>query len=128
MKVLGVSLCALTLTACFSVQHSYVGEKFLTSAPTAPGVRAVQVRHFVKHDRQFFWIHGGFPVGDALNGAQLAASEIGDHDGVVNLRIRDGQDVADLAVSHGPCVLQILCGMWSVWVEGDVVDFEEVKP
>jgi hypothetical protein len=91
-------------------------------------VRAVQVRHFVKHDRQFFWIHGGFPVGDALNGAQLAASEIGDHDGVVNLRIRDGQDVADLAVSHGPCVLQILCGMWSVWVEGDVVDFEEVKP
>ena len=128
MKHLFISLFALALTACFSIKHSYDGEKFLTSAPTAPGLRAVPVRHFVKHDRQFFWIHGGFPVGKPLNGAQLAADEVGDHAGVVNLRISEGQDIADLAVSHIPCVLQWVCGMWSVWVEGDVADFEEVKP
>ena len=128
MKILCISLCALALSACFSVRHSYQGEKFLTSAADAPGLRAVPVRHFALHDRQFFWIHGGIPVGQPLNGAALAASAIGEHDGVVNLKIRDGQDVADLAISHIPCVLQILCGTWSVWVEGDVVDFEEVKP
>jgi hypothetical protein len=91
-------------------------------------VRSVTVRHFAKHDRQFYWIHGGFPVGEPLNGAALAAAEIGDHDGVVNLRIRDGQDIPDLAVSHLACILTIVCGQWSVWVEGDVVDFQEVKP
>jgi hypothetical protein len=128
MKILSVSLCALVLTACFSVQHSYTGEKFLTSAPEAPGVRSVKVRHFAKHDRQLSLIHGGIPLGQPLNGAALAAAEIGEHDGVVNLRIRDGQDIPDLAVSHIACVLTILCGQWSVWVEGDVVDFEKGKP
>jgi hypothetical protein len=128
LRIFSISLCALTFSACFSVRHSYQGEKFLTSAAEAPGLRSVPVRHFALHDRQFFWIHGGFPVGEPLNGAALAAGQIGEHDGVVNLRIRDGQDIADLAVSHIPCVLQWVCGMWSVWVEGDVVDFEEVKP
>ena len=128
MKTFIVSLCALALSACFSVRHGYQGEKFLTSATTAPGMRAVPVRHFVRHDRQFFLIHGGIPLGEPLNGAELAAREIGEHEGVVNLRMRDGQDIVDLLISHGPCVLQILCGNWSVWVEGDVVDFEEVKP
>jgi hypothetical protein len=129
MKLLGLSLCALALSACFSVRHSYRGEKFLTAAPQVPGVRAVKVvRHFARQDRQFFLVHGAVPLGPPLNGAALAAREIGEHDGVVNLRIRDGQDIADLAVSHGPCVLQLLCGMWSVWVEGDVVEFVEVEP
>jgi hypothetical protein len=27
------------------------------------------------------------------------------HDGVVNLRIRDGQDLTDAFISHIPCVL-----------------------
>ena len=128
MKALCISLCALTLSACFSVRHSYRGEKFLTAAPEVPGVRTLRVRHFARQDRQFFLIHGAVPLGPPLNGAALAAREIGEHDGVVNLRIRDGQDVADLAVSHAVCVLQLLCGTWSVWVEGDVVDFEVVEP
>ena len=128
MKIVCISLCALTLSACFSVKHSYQGEKFLTSAPVAPGMRTVPVRHFAVHDRQFFLIRGGVPLGQPLNGAALAANEIGEHDGVVNLRIRDGQNFTDLAISHVACVLQILCGTWSVWVEGDVADFEEVKP
>jgi hypothetical protein len=125
MRILGISLCALALSACFSVRHSYRGDKFLTAAAEVPGVETVKIRHFVRQDRQFFLIHGAVPLGPPLNGASLAAREIGEHAGVVNLRIRDGQDAADLAVSHGICVLQLLCGMWSVWVEGDVVDLAE---
>ena len=128
MRAFIVPLCALALAGCFSVRHSYQGEKFLTSAPGVAGMRAVPVRHFVKHDRQFFWIHGGIPVGEPLNGAALAASEVGDHDGVVNLRLSDGQDFLDVIVTHTvPFVLGIFCGTWSVWAEGDVVDFEEAK-
>jgi hypothetical protein len=124
MKTLGISLCALALSACFSVRHSYPGQKFLTAAPEVPGVRTVKVRHFARQDRQFFLLHGAVPLGSPLNGPALAAKEIGAHDGVVNLRIREGQDVADAAVSYGACVLQLLCGTWSVWVEGDVVEVE----
>ena len=65
-------------------------------------------------------------TGCATQETALAASQIGDHDGVVNLRLRDGQDLTDTLISHVPCVLTLFCGTWSTWAEGDVVDFEEV--
>jgi hypothetical protein len=119
-------LLLLPLAGCFTVQHSYTGDKLLTSAPTIAGQSVTKVRHFEAHDRQFFWLHGGFPVGEDLNGAALAAREAGNHDAVVNLKLADGQDFLDMAVSHVACVLTLFCGTWSVWVEGDVVDFAEV--
>jgi hypothetical protein len=128
MKTLGLSLCVLALSACFSVRHGYRGEKFLTAAPEVPGVKTVKLRHFALQDRQLFLIHGAVPLGSPLNGAALAAREVGEHAGVVNLRIREGQDVMDVAVSYGACILQLLCGTWSVWVEGDVVELAETKP
>ena len=118
-------LVAALCTGCFSVRHAYDGPKILSADPAVGSLDAKVVRHFEVQDRQFFWIHGGIPVGEALNGAALAAAQIGEHDGVVNLRIREGQDLRDLVITHGLCVLTILCGEWSVWVEGDVVDFEE---
>jgi hypothetical protein len=119
---------ALTLASgCFSVRHAYDGDKLLTSDPDVPGYRQQSVRHFAVHQRRFYWIHGGYPVGPIPNGAQMAANEVGDHGGVVNLRIREGQDLRDLAISHVACVLTIFCGSWSVWTEGDVVDFQEVE-
>jgi hypothetical protein len=117
---------ALAASGCFAVHHGYAGPKVMTPDPDIPGVRAHEVSHFKRRDRQFFWIHGAFPVGEDLNGAELAAREMGEHDGVVNLRIRDGQDLTDAFISHVPCVLTLICGTWSVWAEGDVVDFEEV--
>ena len=122
-RILGLVL-ALAASGCFTARHGYAGPKLMTSDPDIPGVRLHPVSHFTARDRQFFWIHGAFPVGEDLNGAALAAREIGNHDGVVNLRIRDGQDLTDAFISHIPCVLTLLCGTWSVWVEGDVVDFE----
>jgi hypothetical protein len=116
---------ALGASGCFTVRHTYTGPKVMTPDAAIPGVRARKVAHFDVRDRQFFWIHGGFPVGEDLDGAQLAARQIGSHDGVVNLRIRDGQDLTDAFISHIPCVLTLICGTWSVWAEGDVVDFEE---
>jgi hypothetical protein len=123
-RILALGL-ALAASGCFTVRHSYSGAKPMTADPDIAGVRARKVAHFAVRDRQFFWIHGGFPVGEPLNGAELAARQIGPHDGVVNLRIRDGQDLTDAFISHVPCVLTLICGTWSVWAEGDVVDFEE---
>lgn len=118
-----LALCA----GCFSVRHAYDGPKVLTPDPTIGSLDVRTVRHFTVQDRQFYWLHGGIPVGTDLNGAALAAAQVGVHDGVVNLRIRDGQDLQDLVITHGVCVLTLLCGQWSVWVEGDVVDFEEAS-
>lgn len=114
-------LAALLATGCFPVQHAYHGSKKLTTGPGLHESTRV-VGHFEAHDRQFFWLHGGVPVGDPLNGAELAARAAGSHDGVINLRIADGQDFTDMAITHVACVLSLLCGTWSVWVEGDVVD------
>ena len=119
-------LMTTAVAGCFTVQHRYDGPKLLTPDPDVPGVKVAVVKHFKVHRRQFFWIHGGIPVGEPLNGAALAAREIGDHDGVVNLKLGDGQDVID-ALIHIPCLLGIVCGSWSAWAEGDVVDFEEVQ-
>jgi hypothetical protein len=126
-KLLAAALPVL-LSGCFTVRHSYDGPKVMTSDASIPGFETRKVRHFEARDRQFFWFHGGIPVGEPLNAAALAAREIGDHDGVVNLRIGDGQDVVD-ALIHIPCVLSLLCGTWSAWAEGDVVDLqlEEVQ-
>jgi hypothetical protein len=125
-KALASLLLALATTACFAVRHTYQGDKFLTADATPDGAPVTKVRQFRAHDRQFFWLHGGIPVGKDLNGAELAAAEAGPHDGVVNLRLSDGQDFADMAITHVFCVLSILCGTWSVWAEGDVVDVEEM--
>lgn len=125
-RILSIGL-ALAASGCFTVRHSYDGPKVMTSDPEIPGVRVKKVAHFAVRDRQFYWIHGRFPVGEALNGAALAAGQIGDHDGVVNLRIRDGQDLTDAFISHVPCILTLVCGTWSAWAEGDVVDFEEAR-
>ena len=97
MKFWLALLLVLPLGGCFTVRHSYDGDRVLTSAPSIKGYRARTIRHFEKHDRQFFWLHGGFPVGEDLNGAELAASEIGTHDAVVNLKLRDGQNLTDTA-------------------------------
>ena len=122
-----VALLCLGMSGCFSVRHTYDGPKFLTPDARVEGHAARKVEHFAVHDRQFFLFHGGVPIGDDLNGAELAASQIGGHDGVVNLRLSDGQDFADVFITHIPCVLSLLCGTWSVWAEGDVVDLEEAR-
>lgn len=114
------------LFGCFTVRHSYDGPKILTSDARVAGREMRVVRHFAARDRQFFWLHGGYPVGDDLNGAELAASQADGHDAVVNLRLSDGQDFPDMVITHVPCLLSLLCGTWSVWVEGDVADFQEV--
>ena len=122
-KALTLLLAALPLAGCFTVRHSYHGEKLLTTDPAPPGRQVRQVRHFQAHDRQFFWLHGGIPVGEPLNAAALAAKQAEGHDAVVNLRISDGQNLTDLLISHVPCVLTLICGTWSAWAEGDVVDY-----
>jgi hypothetical protein len=127
MQRLTSLLLLLPLVGCFTVRHEYGGNKLLTSAPEVEGYEVQKVRHFERHDRQFFWLHGGIHVGEDLNGAKLAAAEIGSHDAVVNLQLRDGQSLADTFITHIPCVLSLLCGTWSVWVEGDVVDLEAVR-
>ena len=116
-------LLVLPLLGCFTVRHEYDGDKLLTTGPTLDGRSVTKVRHFEVHDRQFFWIHGGFPVGEPLNAAALAAKQAEGHDAVVNLKIYDGQNLTDLLISHVPCVLTLICGTWSAWAEGDVVDY-----
>jgi hypothetical protein len=81
------------------------------------------VRHFAAHDRQFFWLHGGVPTGKPLNALQMAADQAGSHPGVVNLVVKDGQNIPDILITHLPCVLSLLCGTWSAWAEGDVVEY-----
>ena len=131
MRRLAASLAlvaALPLAAgCFTVTHRYTGPMPLTNAPGLERPSRV-VRHFEAHDRQFFWLHGGFPVGEPLNALALAAEEAESHDGVVNLHVRDGQNWLDILITHGPCVLSMLCGTWSAWAEGDVVDYTRAAP
>ena len=122
-RFLSLLLAIVPLSGCFTVRHSYSGEKLLTTDPAPPGRGVRLVRHFEAHDRQFYWIHGGFPVGEPLNAAALAAAQAEGHDAVVNLAIRDGQNITDLLISHVPCVLTLICGTWSAWAEGDVVDY-----
>jgi hypothetical protein len=124
-RIVALGIAAVSLAGCFSVRHAYDGPKLLTPDPALDARPVRVIRHFARHERQFFWLHGGVPTGKNLNGAQLAADEAADHDGVVNLRISDGQDFTDVLISHVPCVLTIFCGSWSVWVEGDVADVAE---
>jgi len=120
-RILVGLLAALVQTGCFQVHYAYDGPKLLTTAPGV-GTRARVVRHFEVHRRQFYWLFGLVPVGERVNGAEIAAAEAGGADGVVNLELADGQDLLDYAISNGLCLLQLLCGSWSVWVEGDVVE------
>jgi len=110
-------------SGCYTVHHAYHGEKILTNGPGLEQPTRV-VRHFEAHDRQFFWIHGGIPTGEPLNGLALAAQQADGHAGVVNLKVEEGQGFTDLLITHVPCILGIVCGTWSTWVEGDVVDYE----
>jgi hypothetical protein len=121
------ALAAATLSsACFTVQHRYQGDKILTNGAGLEEPTRV-VRHFAAHDRQFFWLHGGVPTGKPLNALQMAADEAGPHPAVVNLAVKDGQDLADILITHVPCLLSMLCGTWSAWAEGDVVDYSAPK-
>jgi len=126
MRTLALLLAVVLSSGCFTVRHSYDGDKFLTGDPSVPGVPLRVVGHFEAHDRQFFWLHGGLPRGEPLNGAALAAAEAEGHAGVVNLSLRDGQNFTDAFITHIPSILSLLCGTWSVWVEGDVVDTVDV--
>ena len=81
-KALSILLAIVPLAGCFTVRHAYDGDKLLTTDPSPPGRAVKLVRHFEAHDRQFFWIHGGFPVGESLNAAALAAKEADGHDAV----------------------------------------------
>lgn len=110
-------------SGCYTIHHAYQGDKFLTNGPGLDRPTKV-VRHFEAHDRQFFWIHGGIPTGEPLNGLALAAAQAGPHPGVVNLKVKEGQNLADLFYTHVPCILGWVCGTWSTWVEGDVVEYE----
>jgi hypothetical protein len=122
-SLLAAAVAAAALSSgCFTVQHRYEGDKILTNGPGLEEPTRV-VRHFEAHDRQFFWLHGGVPTGKPLNALQMAADEAGAHPGVVNLVVKDGQDIPDILITHIPCVLSMLCGSWSAWAEGDVVDY-----
>jgi hypothetical protein len=111
-------------SGCFTVHHMYHGEKYLTNGAGLERPTRV-VRHFEASDRQFFWLHGFVPTGEPLNGLALAAAEAGDHAGVVNLKLKEGQNLTDLLITHVPCILGFVCGTWSTWVEGDVVEYVE---
>jgi hypothetical protein len=122
-RLLALALVVPALGAgCFTVNHQYAGEKLLTNGAGLDRPTRI-VRHFSEHDRQFFWLHGGVPTGKPLNSLQMAADQAGPHSGVVNLVVKDGQDLADILITHVPCVLSLLCGTWSAWAEGDVVEY-----
>ncbi len=119
-----LALCtALILlgTGCFQTRYFYEGPKVLTTGPALDRPTEV-VGHFKAHDRGFYLLYGLIPIGEPVNGAALAAEQVGDHDGAINLQFSDGQDTVDMLVSNLACVLSILCGTWSVWAEGDVVN------
>lgn len=116
-----VGLALLLLPGCFQARYAYDGPKLLTTAASL-GTETAVVRRFEAHDRGFYWLLGLVPHGEAVNGAELAAREVGEHDGAINLRFSDGQDLLDTFVSQVVCVFGVVCGTWSVWAEGDVVD------
>ncbi len=107
-------------TGCYQAHHAYNGPKLLTTG-AGLGTRVEHVRHFRVQERQLYVLYGLVPVGSRKNGAAMAAEAAGEYDGVVNLRLADGQDLLDMAFSNLVCGLGILCGSWSVWAEGDVV-------
>ena len=115
------ALGLLLLPGCFQARYAYDGPKLLTTADSL-GTEASVVRRFEAHDRGFYWLFGRIPHSEPVNGAELAAREVGEHDGAINLRFSDGQDLVDAFVSQVICVFGVLCGSWSVWAEGDVVD------
>ncbi len=123
-----LSVLAAVLPGCafYSTVYSYDGPKFLTTAPGL-GAEARVVGRFEEHDRQFYLLYGLFPMGTRVNGAQLAADALGDHDAAVNLKMSDGQNLADMLITYFPCLLSLLCGTWSTWVEGDIVDLAEPR-
>lgn len=109
-------------SGCFTVHHAYHGDKLITNGPGLERPTKI-VRHFEASDRQFFWLHGFVSTGEPLNGLALAASQAGEHPGVVNLKLKEGQNLTDLLITHVPCILGFVCGTWSTWVEGDVVEY-----
>ena len=121
---LALAVCAALLgvgIGCYQTRHAYSGPKLLTTGPGL-GTEVRVVRHFEAHDRQLFLFLGLIPLGGRPNGAALAARVVGENDGAVNLRFADGQDLLDMAFSNLLCVAGLVCGSWSVWAEGDVVD------
>jgi hypothetical protein len=120
LGIVAALAAALLAPGCYQARHAYAGPKLLTTGPGL-GAEARVVRHFREQDRQLFLLYGLLPLGEPANGAQMAARAIGEHDGAVNLRLSDGQDLVDMIVSNLVCVMGVLCGTWSVWAEGDVV-------
>lgn len=108
-------------TACSTIHYSYDGPKKLTTGPGLSEPTRI-VRHVKIHQRQFGWIHGGI-VHKYADPLQELANSAGDAPGVVNVRLKDRQNITDLLISHGPCLLTILCSTWSTYAEGDVVEY-----
>jgi len=124
-RLLSLCVFATGLSGCafYSTIYAYDGSKLLTTGPGL-GAQARVVGRFEEHDRQFYLLYGLLPVGERVNGAELAAHALGDHDAGINLRMSDGQNLVDMLISYIPCVAGLLCGTWSTWVEGDIVDLD----
>jgi hypothetical protein len=121
VALIAVLAAALPGCAFYSTVYSYDGPKMLTTAPGLGGEARV-VGRFAEHERQFYLFYGLLPLGHRVNGARMAADALGEHDAAINLRMSDGQDALDMVVSYVPCLLGLLCGTWSTWVKGDIVD------
>ena len=122
-RIAAGALC-IFLSGCFQTHYSYNGPKRLTTASKLE-VETKKIGNFEAHDRGFYLFYGLIPIGNRVNGAELAAESVGEHDGAVNLRFSDGQDFVDMLISNVPCLFSLLCGSWSVWARGDVVDIVE---
>lgn len=121
LRKLAAAALFVSLSACSTINYSYNGPKKLTTGPGLSEPTRI-VRHVKIHQRQFGWIHGGI-VSTPADPLQALAASAGDAPGVVNVRLKDGQNITDLLISHVPCVLTILCSTWSTYAEGDVVEY-----
>jgi hypothetical protein len=116
-----LALSLVVCGGCFQAHYSYDGPKLLTTGPDL-GSEVEMVEHFRVHERQFYLFYGNKKIGKIRNGAEMAATAAGDHDGVINLQLSDGQNIVDMLFSNFVCLLSVVCGSWSIWAEGDVVD------
>jgi len=117
-KLASIGLFLFLSNGCYTVQHRYEGSTIITNAREIEG-KTTKVKHFEKHDRQWWLLFGFIELDEPINGPKLAAEEAGPGQAIVNFRLKDGLSTFDALLFGG---LSGLFGSGSVWVEGDVIE------
>ncbi|MCL5271668.1 MAG: hypothetical protein M1457_14185 [bacterium] len=114
-----LAACVLLAAGCGRIQHRTTGAAKPISYSTLLARPYTVIRHFEDSRRQVYLLFLNIPVHNA-NGVEIAESNLGEADGIVNLTLETHSDPLDWLVS---LVTVGLVNTWDVEASGDLVRY-----